>query len=156
MPSTSDSLETPDGIDVEAVDSVDGPRLRSIASASARPNDGPRPGYHHRVRVAALAAEVELLEAERERLDEQVDALAAEVEELESEVETLEQTVESEEQQRQQVINSYETIVRERSEAHRRREADSTASAETENEGPLDAVASRLKRVVGLVRRSNE
>ena len=86
MPSTSGSSETSGGTDVETADSEDGPRLRvtaSVDSASDRP-----PGYHHRVRVAALAAE-------REALDEQVDELRAEMEALEAEVEALERTVAS-------------------------------------------------------------
>lgn len=156
MPSTSGCHETHDGIDVEAVDSVDGPWLRSSASAGARSKGDRRPVNHQRVRVAALTAEVELLDAERELLDEQVGALTAEVEELEAEVEALERAVESTERQRQQVIDNYEAIVAARSETDGAPDAESAASAETARWRPLAAIASNLERLAARLRRSNE
>jgi len=147
MPSTSGSSETSGGTDVETADSEDGPRLRVTASPDSA-SDG-RPDYHHRVRVAALAAE-------REALDEQVDALRAEMEELEAEVEALERAVESKERQRQQVIDNYETIVANRLEADREPESESETAAESTGWEPLAAVASRIERAVARLRRSDE
>ena len=154
MPSASGSLDS-GGIDVETVDSIDGPRLRSGASVSVSSESDRRPGYHRRVRVAALTAKVE---------------------ELEAEVDALERAVESEERRRQQVIDSYEAIVAARSEADRAPSAETdrapsaeaaasaetataaetAASAETAGWRPLDAVASGLERVAAWLRRSNE
>ncbi|WP_144924232.1 hypothetical protein [Halorubrum salsamenti] len=135
MSSTSGSHETLDGTDVEAVDSIDGPRLRATWSAGARPKSDRRAGYHDRVRVAALAAEVEALEAE---------------------VEALERIVESKEQQRQQMIDNYEAIVAARSETDDAPDPDTTASNETTGWRPLAAVASGIKRAVARLRRSKE
>ena len=84
-----------------------------------------------------------------------MDALTDETAALEAEVEALERTVESKERQRQQVIDSYETIVRERSETERGSESAATSEGATE-QGPLAAVASRLGRVIARVRRSKE
>lgn len=170
MPSASGSLDS-GGIDVEAVDSIDGSRLQSGASVGVRSENGRRPGYHRRVRVAALTAKVE---------------------ELEAEVDALERAVESEERPRQQVIDSYEAIVAARSEAGRTPDAEdavsaegtaaaeaaasaetaspagaaasaetsspaeAAASAETAGWRPLDAVASGLERLAARLRRSNE
>jgi len=147
MPSTSGSSETSGGTDVETADSEDGPRLRVTASAGSASDR--RPGYHHRVRVAALAAE-------REALDEQVDELRAEMEALEAEVEALERTVESKDRQRQQMIDNYETIVANRSEPDRESESESATGAESTGRGPLAAVASRIERVIARLRRSGE
>lgn len=149
MPSTSGASETSGGTDVEGFDPEDGRQPRASASAGARSESDPRPGYHHRVRIAALAAE-------REALDEQVEALTAEMEALEAEVEALERAVESEERQRQQVIDSYETIVADRSEPGRSPDTESAASAEPAGRRPLAAVASRVRRAVSWLRRSNE
>lgn len=135
MSSTSGPHETLDGIDVEAVDSIDGPWLRSTAAASAQSKGGRLSGYHPRVRVAALTAEVEALEAE---------------------VEALEQIVETKEQQRQQVIDNYETIVAARSEADSEPATESAASGEAERWRPLSAVASGLERAAAWLRRANE
>ena len=174
MPSQSGASETLSGIDVEAVDSVDEPRRGSTAvdrpsTASARRivgvvlpagvgyRDGDRrPGYHHRVRAAALAAERERLATEREQLDDRVDALTAEVASLEAEVDALERAVESEERRRKQVITDYERLVSAKSESTpSSTEADSTASSRT-GWWPLDAVASRLKRTAAWLRRADE
>ncbi|EMA61354.1 hypothetical protein [Halorubrum lipolyticum] len=135
MSSTTGSHDTLDGTDGGAVDSVDGPWLRSTASAGTRPKSERYPGCHHRVRVAALTAEVEALEAE---------------------VEALEQIVESKERQRQQLIDNYETIVAARSEADDAADAESDASDETERWRLRAAVASRLERAAAWVRRSDE
>jgi len=140
MPSASGSLDS-GGIDVETVDSIDGPRLQSGASVSVRSESDRRLGYHRRVRVAALTAKVE---------------------ELEAEVDALERAVESEERRRQQVIDSYEAIVAARSETDRASDAEgaavaeTAASAETAGWRPLDAVASGLERLAARLRRSNE
>lgn len=146
MPSTSGPSETSGGTDVETTGAEDGPRLRVTASMGSA--SGRRPVYHHRVRVAALTAE-------REALDEQVDALRAEMEALEAEVEALERTVESKERQRQQVIDNYETIVENRTEADCEPESEPGAAESTER-GPLAAVASRIERVMARLRRSDE
>lgn len=135
MSSTPGPHETLDGIDVEAVDSVDGPWLRSTAAAGARLNGGRLRGYHPRVRVAALTAEVEALEAE---------------------VDALEQIVEAKEEQRQQVIDNYETIVAARSEADSEPATESAASGETGRWRPVSAVASSLERAAAWLRRANE
>ncbi|WP_144799678.1 hypothetical protein [Halorubrum depositum] len=149
MPSTSGSSETSGGIDVETADPEDGRQRRPSATAGVRPDSDPRSDYHHRVRIAALAAE-------REVLDERVTALTDEMEALEAEVEALERAVESEERQRQQVIDSYETIVRERSEADRESGAEAPAEREATDRGPLAAVASRIGRAVARLRRSDD
>ena len=172
MPSRPGTADTLDGIAVEAVDSVDGPRARSTASDSPSPagtsrpvrvtlppgvghRDGDRrPGYHHRVRVAALAAERELLAAERDLLDDRVDALTAEVASLEAEVDALERAVESKERRRQQVIADYERVVSAKSASPPSpSESDSTASSRT-GWAPVDAVVSRVERAAAWLRRS--
>ncbi|EMA61838.1 hypothetical protein [Halorubrum kocurii] len=135
MSSTFGPRETLGGNDVEAVDSIDCPWLRSTASAETRAGRNRLPGYHHRVRVAVLAAEVEALEAE---------------------VEALEQIVESKEQERQQMIDNYEAIVAARSEAEPDPDAESPAADETAGWRPLGAVASALERVAARLRRPNE
>lgn len=147
MPSTSGSSETSGGTDAEVADAEDGPGLRSAASEG--PGSDRCPPYHHRVRVAALAAE-------RGALDERVNALTAEMEALEAEVEALEAEVESKERQRQQVIDSYETIVEDRPEADRASESESAASTESSGWRPLAAVASGIERAVARLRRSDE
>ena len=162
MPSASGSLD-PGSIDVEAVDSIDGPRLRPTLSAGVRPTPHDRPGPDHRVRINALAAERDLIAAERERLDERVQSLAAEVSALEAEIEALEAEIEAEERQRQQVIDNYESIVRGRSDgdpdsstgdATDSSERDATDSSQT-GWTPLGPVASRVKRAAGWLRSSN-
>lgn len=168
MPSRPGTADTLDGIDVEAVNSVDGPRPRSTASdgpvlaGSGRPvrvrlppGVGHRPGYHHRVRVAALAAERDLLAAERDLLDDRVDALAAEVASLEAEVDALERAVESKERRRQQVIADYERVVAARSASTPApSETGPTASSRT-GWRPFDAVVSRIERAAAWLRGSN-
>ena len=152
MPSPPGTADALDGIAVEAVDSVDGPRDRSTASDSPSPagagrpvrvtlpagvghRDGDRrPGYHHRVRVAALAAEVASLEAE---------------------VDALERAVESKERRRQQVIADYERVVTAKSASTpSSSEADATASSRT-GWRPLDAIVSRIERAAAWLRRSD-
>ena len=73
MPSASGSLDS-GGIDVETVDSIDGPRLQSGASVSVRSESDRPPSYHRRVRVAALTAKVEELEAEVDALERAVES----------------------------------------------------------------------------------
>ncbi|GAA0546914.1 hypothetical protein GCM10008994_22230 [Halorubrum ejinorense] len=167
MPSRPRTAGTLDGIDVEAVDSVDGPRPPSTASDSPPPagagrpvsvalsagvgrrDAGRRPGYHHRVRVAALAAE-------RDLLDDRVDALAAEVASLEAEVEALERAVESKERRRKQVITDYERVVTAKSASTpASSESDAAASSRT-GWDPVDAVVSRVERAVAWLRRSGD
>ena len=174
MPSRPRTADALDGIDVEAVDSLDGPRPRSTASDSpsvAGPDrsvpvvlpagvghrdGGRRPGYHHRVRVAALAAERELLAAERDLLDDRVDALTAEVASLEAEVDALERAVESKERRRQQVITDYERVVTAKSASTpSSSEADATASSRT-GWRPLDAITSGIERAAAWLRRSDD
>ncbi|ELZ58967.1 hypothetical protein C467_04595 [Halorubrum hochstenium ATCC 700873] len=153
MPSQPDSPDPPDapgGTDAEAADSADGPRRRSaspIAPAGSRASDPARtvgvgrdrrPGYHDRVRVAALAAEVERLEAERDRLADRVAA--------------LERAVESEAQRRQQVIDNYERVVAARSESDPASDAPRTASTRP---CPLAAVAAGMERVAAWLRRAD-
>ena len=139
MPSGSGSLDA-GGIDVEAVDSIDGPRLQSGGSVSVRSESDRPPDYHRRVRVAALTSKVQDLEAE---------------------VDALERAVESEERRRQQVIDSYEAVVAARPETDRAPDAESAAPAETATAAetaewrPLDAVASGLERLAARLRRSN-
>ena len=146
MPSQPDSLDAPGGTDAETMDSTDGPRRRSTALAGSRASDPARtvgvgrdhdrrPGYHDRVRVAALAAEVERLEAERDRLAGRVAA--------------LERAVESEAQRRQQVIDNYERIVADRSEPDATTGPTRTASTGLR---PLAAVASGIERVAAWLR----
>ena len=146
MPSTSGSLD-PGGIDVEAVDSIDGPPPRPTASADDRSNADDRPAADRRVRDDAPAADRDLPE-------ERVRRLADEVAALEAEVAALEAEIESKERQRQQVIDTYESIVRERSAGAELSGEDPTAETEaaaTENAngGLLAAVRSRLARLVG-------
>jgi len=149
MPSQPDSLDAPGGTDAETTDSADGPRRRSTALAGSRTSDPARtigvsrdydrrPGYHDRVRVAVLAAEVERLEAERDRLAGRVAA--------------LERAVESEAQRRQQVIDNYERIVADRSESDA-----TTGPTQTASTGPrpLAAVASGIERVAAWLRRAD-
>jgi predicted RNase H-like nuclease (RuvC/YqgF family) len=146
MPSASGSLD-PGSIDVEAVDSIDGPPPRPTASADDRSNADDRPAADRRVRDHAPAADRDIPENRVERLADEVAALEAEVAALEAEIE-------SKERQRQQVIDNYESIVRKRSASPERSEEDSTAETEaaaTEhaNGGLLAAVGSRLARLVG-------
>jgi len=148
MPSASGSLDS-GSIDVEAVDSIDGPRLRPTASAGDGSNADGRRDADRRV---------DALRAERDLLAERVRRLTDEVAALEAEVEALEAAVESKERQRQQVIDNYESIVREGSAPFeapgedRCAEADADATAGASG-GPLRAVAARL---AGLVRRADE
>ncbi|VTT87222.1 hypothetical protein DM2_3260 [Halorubrum sp. DM2] len=148
MPSEPDTPDAPGGTDVETADSADESRRRSTASVGSqvsdsgqtvgvgRLDDDRRPGYHDRVRVAALAAEVERLEAERDRLADRVTA--------------LERAVESEAQRRQQVIDNYERVVADRSEPDAASDANGAAST-----GPLAAVASGIERVAAWLRRAD-
>ncbi|ELZ37055.1 hypothetical protein [Halorubrum tebenquichense] len=152
QPASPDPPDSPGGTDAEAADSADGPRRRSasaIASAGSRASDPARtvglgrdrdrrPGYHDRVRVAALAAEVERLEAERDRLADRVAA--------------LERAVESEAQRRQQVIDNYERVVAARSESDAASDASRTASTRPR---PLAAVAAGMERVAAWLRRAD-
>jgi hypothetical protein len=145
MPSTSGSLD-PSGIDVEAVDSIDGPRLRPTASADDRSNDEGRAAADRRVRDDALAADRDLRE-------ERVRRLADEVAALEAEVAALEAEVESKERQRQQVIDTYESIVAAQRTPDRSSESTPDASTEADRWRPLAAFASRVGRVAAWLRR---
>ncbi|WP_092920826.1 hypothetical protein [Halorubrum sodomense] len=167
MPSASGSLDS-GSLDVEAVDSIDGPRLRPTASAGARSNAGGRPG-DRRVRDDALAAERDLSAAERDLSAaerdlppdrdlpaERVRALTDEVAALEAEVEALERVVESKERQRQQVIDNYESIVAARRAPDRSSETDAAASEPSDGRGLLATVASGVGRVAGWLRPDRE
>ncbi|MGM0447321.1 MAG: hypothetical protein ACQERM_03590 [Methanobacteriota archaeon] len=148
MPSTSGSLDS-GSIDVEAVDSIDGPQLRSTASAGARSNADGRPGGDQCVRDDARAADRDL-PAERVR------ALADEVAALEAEVEALEAKVESKERQRQQVIDNYESIVAARRSPDRSAESSPIVSATDDGRGFLSAVASVVERLAAWLRPGRE
>ena len=155
MPSASGSLDS-GSIDVEAVDSIDGPQLRPTASAGARSDAGARHGGDRRIRDDALAAEGDLLAVERDLLNERVRALTEEVEALEAEVEALEAEVESKERQRQQVIDNYESIVAARRAPDRSSETAAAASAPSDGRGPLAAVATAVRRVAAWLRPGRE
>jgi hypothetical protein len=155
MPSASGSLDS-GSIDVEAVDSIDGPQLRPTASAGARSDAGARHGGDRRIRDDALAAEGDLLAVERDLLNERVRALTEEVAALEAEVGALEAEVESKERQRQQVIDNYESIVAARRAPDRSSETDAAASAPSDGRGPLAAVATAVRRVAAWLRPGRE
>ena len=148
MPSASGSLD-PGSIDVEAVDSIDGPPPRSTASADDRSNADDRPAADRRVRDDVPAAERDLPE-ERVRL------LADEVASLEAEVAALEAEVESKERQRQQVIDNYESIVAAQRTSDRSSEPTPDASASTGRWRPFAALASRVGRVAAWLRERRE
>ncbi|TKX44727.1 MULTISPECIES: hypothetical protein [unclassified Halorubrum] len=144
MPSASGSLD-PGGIDVEAVDSIDGPPPRPAASADDRSTDDERPVPDRPGRDGARAAE-------RDPPADRVERLADEVAALEAEVAALEAEIASKERQRQQVIDTYESIV-----AAQRTPTESTEPTPTESTGsdgqrPLAALASRLGRVATWLR----
>lgn len=154
MPSASGSLD-PGEIDVEAVDSIDGPRLRPTASADDRPNADGRPAADRRVRDDGSATQRDPVAAERERLAERVQSLTAEVAALEAEVEALERTVESKERQRQQVIDNYESIVAARQSPDGSPESTRSASTASDGWRPLSALASRVGWAVAWLRRAD-
>ena len=136
-PPASGSLD-PGGIDVEAVDSIDGPRLRPTASASDRPSPGGRP---------------EAARGDADVYATDVDPSAERVRALEAEVAALEAEVESKERQRQQVIDTYESIVEADRVTDPAPESTPDDSAETAGWQPLAAVASRVRRVAARLRR---
>ncbi|WP_297888954.1 hypothetical protein [uncultured Halorubrum sp.] len=143
-PPASGSLD-PGGIDVEAVDSIDGPRLRPTASASDRPSPGGRP--------EAARGDADVYATDVDPSAERVRALEAEVAALEAEVAALEAEVESKERQRQQVIDTYESIVEADRVTDPAPESTPDDSAETAGWQPLAAVASRVRRVAARLRR---
>ncbi|RLM71541.1 hypothetical protein DVK05_00470 [Halorubrum sp. Atlit-8R] len=152
MPSASGSLD-PGGTDGEAVDSIDGPRLRPAASADDRSTDDERPVPDRPGRDGARAAECDPPADRVERLADEVAALEAEVAALEAEIE-------SKERQRQQVIDTYESIVAAQRTSGRSAGPTHNASTEptpdpsTESDGrrPLAELASRLGRVATWLR----
>jgi predicted RNase H-like nuclease (RuvC/YqgF family) len=145
MPSASGSLD-PGGIDVEAVDSIDGPPPRPTASADDRSNADDRPAPDRRVRDDAPAAERDLPEDRVERLADEVAALEAEVAALEAEIE-------SKERQRQQVIDNYESIVAAQRTSDRSSESTPDTSTEADGRRPLAALASRVGQLTAWLRR---
>ncbi|WP_096393948.1 hypothetical protein [Halorubrum trapanicum] len=148
MPSAPGSPD-PGSIDVEAVDSIDGPRLRSTASADDSPSTADRPAADRRVRGDAS-------ETERDLPEDRVERLADEVAALEAEVAALEAEVESKERQRQQVIDNYESIVAARRAPDRPSETDAAAPEPSDGRGLLAAVASGVGRVAGRLRPGRE
>ena len=168
MPSPSGSLDS-GSVDVEAVDSIDGPQLRSTASADARSNADGRPGGARCVRDDARAADRDLSAAEdgpsaverdlppdRGSPAERVRALSDEVAALEAKVEALEAKVESKERQRQQVIDNYESIVAARRSPDRSAESSPIVSATDDGRGSLSAVASVVERLAAWLRPGRE
>ncbi|WP_017342280.1 hypothetical protein [Halorubrum sp. T3] len=148
MPSAPGSPD-PGSIDVEAVDSIDGPRFRPTASADDSPNAGDRSAADRRAHRDASAAERDLPE-------DRVERLADEVATLEAEVAALEAEVESKERQRQQVIDNYESIVTARRAPDRSSETDAAPSEPSDGRGPLAAVASGIGRIAGWLRPGRE
>ncbi|QKG92216.1 hypothetical protein HPS36_04930 [Halorubrum salinarum] len=144
MPSASGTLD-PDGTDGEAVDSIDGPRLRPVASADDRSTGDGRPVPDRRGRDEARAAERDLPADRVERLADEVAALEAEVEALEAELA-------SKERERQQVIDTYESIVAAQRTPTESTEPTPDLSTGSDGRRPLAALASRLGRVATWLR----
>lgn len=109
---------------------------------------------HDRVRVAALEAEVDLLEEERDALQRKVTALEATVEQLADEVTALENDVERETRRRQQVIDHYEYTVTEMTEARRELEAEHEAATASDDRSAFVGW-SAVAGVVGLLKRAS-
>ncbi|SIR75570.1 hypothetical protein SAMN05421858_3646 [Haladaptatus litoreus] len=103
------------------------------------------------VRIATLQAEVNLLESERETLNDQIVNLKADVENLEEEIASLESTIQANKIRHQKSIDKYESIIDEKNQAYQRlsEKSDNTTTSNTRS---VSTVRSLIQSVSGWLK----